>query len=98
MRARAPPIGLPAMGRSSPYPNEFSGAGMASAEDLRDFRMLPPEAAAQPSASPSPGGSRSFAPSTPEQAERVNAAIVIVLTLACTALAFFDLLLLASGS
>jgi hypothetical protein len=71
---------------------------MASAEELYDFKMLPPEAAAQPSALPSPPRSRSFAPATPEQAERVNAAIVIVLTLACTALAFFDLLLLASGS
>jgi hypothetical protein len=33
-----------------------------------------------------------------ERTERANALIVIVLTLACTALAIFDLFLLASGS
>jgi hypothetical protein len=33
-----------------------------------------------------------------ERTERANALIVIVLTLACTALAIFDLLLLAAGS
>ena len=33
-----------------------------------------------------------------ERSERANAMIVIVLTLACTALAIFDLFLLASGS
>lgn len=86
------------MGRSSPYPSEFSGAGMGSAEELQDFKMIVPEAAAQPSPLPPPVRSRSFAPATPEQAERVNAAIVVVLTLACTVLAFFDLFLLASGS
>jgi len=32
------------------------------------------------------------------RSERANALIVIVLTLACTALAFFDLFLLASGA
>jgi len=32
-----------------------------------------------------------------ERAERTNALIVVVLTLACTALAIFDLFLLASG-
>ena len=34
----------------------------------------------------------------PERTERVNALIVIVLTLACTVLSLFDLFLLASGS
>jgi len=33
-----------------------------------------------------------------ERSERTNALIVLVLTLACTALAVFDLFLLASGS
>jgi hypothetical protein len=33
-----------------------------------------------------------------ERAERTNALIVIVLTLACTALAVFNLFLLASGA
>jgi len=33
-----------------------------------------------------------------ERAERVNASIVIVLTLACTALALYDLFLLAAGA
>jgi hypothetical protein len=33
-----------------------------------------------------------------ERGERANALIVIVLTLACTALAIFDLFLLASGA
>jgi hypothetical protein len=33
-----------------------------------------------------------------ERSERANALIVIVLTLACTALAIFDLFLLASGA
>jgi len=33
-----------------------------------------------------------------ERSERANALIVIVLTLACTALAIFDLFLLAAGS
>ena len=33
-----------------------------------------------------------------ERSERANAMIVIVLTLACTVLAIFDLFLLASGS
>jgi hypothetical protein len=33
-----------------------------------------------------------------ERSERANALIVIVLTFACTALAIFDLFLLASGS
>jgi hypothetical protein len=60
--------------------------------------ILPEAAAAQPSALPSSVRSTSFAPATPEQAERVNAAIVIVLTLACTALALFDLFLLAASS
>jgi hypothetical protein len=34
----------------------------------------------------------------PNRTERANALIVIVLTLACTALSLFDLVLLASGS
>jgi hypothetical protein len=67
-------------------------------EELQDFQMIVPDAPALPSARPSPLSSRSSAPSTTEDAERVNAAIVIVLTLACTALSFFDLFLLASGS
>jgi hypothetical protein len=33
-----------------------------------------------------------------ERTERANALIVIVLTLACTALSIFDLFLLASGA
>jgi hypothetical protein len=33
-----------------------------------------------------------------ERSERVNAMIVLVLTLACTVLAVFDLFLLASGT
>jgi len=33
-----------------------------------------------------------------ERSERANALIVIVLTLACTVLAIFDLFLLAAGS
>jgi len=33
-----------------------------------------------------------------ERSERANAMIVIVLTLACTVLAIFDLFLLAAGS
>jgi hypothetical protein len=33
-----------------------------------------------------------------ERSERANAMIVLVLTLACTALAVFDLFLLASGT
>jgi hypothetical protein len=86
------------MGRSSPYPGRPVGAGVPSVEELQDFKMILPGAAAQPSAAPSRLRSRSLAPATPEQAERVNAAIVIVLTLACTVLAFFDLFLLASGS
>lgn len=86
------------MGRSSPYPSEPPAAAIPSAEELRDFKMSLPKAAVHPSALPASARSRSFAPATPEQAERVNAAIVIVLTLACTALAFFDLLLLAAGS
>ncbi len=86
------------MGRSSPYPGRPVGAGVPSVEELQDFKMILPEAAAHPSGLPSPLPSRSFAPATPAQAERVNAAIVIALTLACTVLAFFDLFLLASGS
>lgn len=36
--------------------------------------------------------------SVQERTERTNALIVIVLTLACTALSLYDLLLLAAGS
>jgi hypothetical protein len=87
------------MGRSSSYPSEPPAAAIPSAEELRDFKViLPKAAAAQPSALPSSVRSTSFVPATPEQAERVTAAIVIVLTLACTALAFFDLFLLATAS
>ena len=50
-----------------------------------------------------PGGQAYLPPSmsksmATERSERVNALVVIVLTLACTALAVFDLFLLAAGS
>jgi hypothetical protein len=64
---------------------------------LRDFKWVAPDPARQ-SPSTSTSKPRSSLANTGERTERVNAAIVIVLTLACTALAIFDLALLASGA
>ncbi len=66
-------------------------------EDLNDFKPVATDGPALPH--PSALSLRSASPtSTPEGGERVNATIVIVLTLACTGLSVFDLFLLASGA
>ena len=101
MRDSPPSIPHRAMSASSSQVPAAGGAGFQSVEELQDFKSFVPDTQAFPSASPSrPSAARlkSFAPSTSEDAERVNAVIVIVLTLACTALSLFDLFLLASGS
>jgi hypothetical protein len=69
------------------------GVGLPSAADLLDFQQIASGIA--PPASPL--APKSLTPLSSEDGERVNAAIVIVLTLACTALSFFDLFLLAYG-
>ena len=70
------------------------GGGLPSAEELRDFKWMAPEAPRPRSSRLTETPASSYAS---ERAERVNATIVIVLTLACTALSLFDLYLLASG-
>jgi hypothetical protein len=84
---------------SSEFPAS-DGTGLQSVEELNDFKLVSPGAAVGESRRPRSSALpfKALGPSTPEAAERVNAAIVIVLTLACTALSFFDLFLLASGS
>ena len=65
-----------------------------SAEDLLDFQQIVPDASPRQS----PSAPKAVTPLTSEDAERANAVIVIVLTLACTALSLFDLFVLALGS
>jgi hypothetical protein len=84
------------MDRSSPHQGSVDG-GFLSAEEWQDFQMTAPDTARAAPARSSLSLS-SLAPRTPVDAERTNAAIVIVLTLACTAMAFFDLFVLALGS
>jgi hypothetical protein len=51
----------------------------------------------RPAGTPNPWAPPAPRSSAPDDADRVRALIVIVLTLACTAMAFLDLVLLASG-
>jgi len=69
----------------------FSHIGFAPTSDAQDIKWIRPDRPAY-LAPPIPE-----TPAT-ERSERAKALIVIVLTLACTVLAIFDLILLASGS
>jgi hypothetical protein len=70
------------------------GASSPSGADLLDFAMIDPDA---PPRGP-PLALESFTSPFPERVERINASIVVVLTVLCTVLSVFDLFLLASGS
>ena len=70
---------------------QFSGVGFVPTSGAPDVRWIRPD---RPAYLPPP---MAKAQAT-ERSERANALIVIVLTLACTALAIFDLFLLAAGS
>ena len=70
---------------------QSSGLGFTPASGLPDVKWIPP---AKPTHLPP----RMPKSAVRERSERANALIVIVLTLACTALAIFNLFLLASGS
>jgi hypothetical protein len=70
---------------------QSSHVGFTPASGSRDVQWIRPDT---PTHLPPPM-SKSAAR---ERAERTNALIVIALTLACTALAVFDLFLLAAGS
>ncbi len=82
------------MSSSGSHAHQPGDAGLPSAEELRDFKWVAPESSSSPAIKLR---SRSLAPDAIERAERVNAGIVIGLTLACTVLSLFDLFLLASG-
>jgi hypothetical protein len=70
---------------------QSSHVGFTPASGSPDVRWIRPD---RPAYLPPPM-SKSAAG---ERAERANALIVVALTLACTALAIFDLFLLAAGS
>ncbi len=71
---------------------QSSGVGFAPTSGAPDVRWIRPD---RPAAYlPSPVAKAQAA----ERSERANAMIVIVLTLACTVLALYDLFLLAAGS
>jgi hypothetical protein len=70
---------------------QSSRLGFTSASGSQDVKWIRPDT---PTYLPPPM-SRAAAG---ERAERTNALIVIVLTLACTALSLYDLFLLAAGS
>ena len=84
------------MDLNSPDPGLSSGAQPPSVEEFDDFKSFVSEGSAGLTVAASPA--LSFGPGALPDPERVNAAIVIALTLACTALAVFDLFLLALGS
>jgi hypothetical protein len=65
--------------------------GFASASGSPDVKWIRPDT---PAYLPPPMPKSTIQ----ERAERANALIVIVLTLACTAMSLFDLFLLAAGS
>lgn len=70
---------------------QSSRVGFTSASGSLDVKWIRPD---RPTHLPPP----MLKSTVRERTERANALIVIVLTLACTALAIFDLFLLASGS
>jgi hypothetical protein len=90
-RDQAPVIRLVAMSPFDLSAGQSSRVGFTSASGLPDVKWIRPDT---PTYLP-PRMSKS---ALRERTERANALIVIVLTLACTALAIFDLFLLASGS
>jgi hypothetical protein len=70
---------------------QSSRVGFAPTSGSSDVRWIRPD---RPAYLPPPASKAAIQ----ERSERANAMIVIVLTLACTVLAIFDLFLLASGS
>ncbi len=70
---------------------QSSRVGFAPASGSSDVRWIRPDG---PAHLPPPTSKSAVR----ERSERTNALIVLVLTLACTTLAIFDLFLLASGS
>ena len=82
---------VPAMSPFDLSAGQSNRVGFAPTSSAPDVKWIRPES---PAYLPSPM-SKSAAT---ERSERANALIVIVLTLACTILAIFDLFLLASGS
>ncbi len=80
----------PAMSHFDLSTGQSSRVGFASTS-APDVKWIRPD---RPAYLPPPASKTSIR----ERSERANAMIVIVLTLACTVLAIFDLFLLASGS
>jgi hypothetical protein len=76
---------------SSSHPSQPGDASLPSVTDVPEVRWIP----SHTSAHLPPLALTSSKSDATERAERVNAAIVVVLTLACTALSIFDLFLLA---
>jgi len=74
----------------------MGGAQPPSVEEFDDFKSFVSEESEGLTLAASPP--LSLGSSALPDPERVNASIVIALTLACTALAVFDLFLLALGS
>jgi hypothetical protein len=71
-------------------PGQSSHVGYVPASGSPDVKWIRPDT---PAYLPPP-----MSKAVQERTERANALIVIVLTLACTALSIFDLFLLASGA
>lgn len=89
-----PPAGRDRVPAMSPFDlgiEQSSRVGFAPTSGSSDVRWIRPD---RPAYLPPPMSKRAMR----ERSERANALIVIGLTLACTVLAIFDLLLLASGS
>lgn len=89
-----PPAGrdrVPAMSPFDLSAEPSSRVGLAPTSGSSDVRWIRPDT---PAYLPPPMPKAAVQ----ERSERANALIVIVLTLACTALAIFDLFLLASGA
>jgi hypothetical protein len=82
---------VPAMGPFDLSAGPSSRVGFTPVSGAPDVRWIRPD---RPAYLPPPMSKTAIR----ERSERANALIVIVLTLACTALAIFDLFLLAAGS
>jgi len=81
----------PAMSPFDLSAGQSSRVGFAPTSGAPDVKWIAPD---RPAYLPPPMSKSAMK----ERSERANAMIVIVLTLACTALAIFDLFLLAAGS
>jgi hypothetical protein len=82
------------MSASSSHPSESRGTRLLSVTGQPEVKWIPSHASAQV---PPPALTSSSSEAT-VQTERMSAAIVVALTLACTVLSIYDLVLLASGA